>query len=73
MVNQAEFERELDVNISRLVDSYRTLLKKSMVEEDSMSRHEDLQCATASASIIHHAQRILDQIAELRMQIVLKE
>ena len=71
-MNKEEQERELTVNISRLVDCYRTLLKKAMIEGDDVSRHEELQCSTAANSIVHHAQCILDQISEMRMQVVLQ-
>ena len=71
-MNKEEFEREITLNVSRLVDSYRTLLKKATIEGDDASRHEELQCSTAATSIVHHAQCILDQISEIRMQVVLQ-
>lgn len=64
-----DFRRKVDTNISRLVESYRLLLKCSVVEK-SLSPHTHLQLSTASANIVLHGHSLLDQINELRLQVV---
>jgi hypothetical protein len=68
---QDDFKRKVDMNISRLVESYRILLKGGLLEK-SMAPHNQLQLSTAAANISYHSHALLDQVNELRLQIVLK-
>ena len=70
--NIDKFKRDLDTNISKLIDAYRTLLKKSELSS-TVGIHEELQVSTATASISFHCQALLDQINELKLQIILSD
>lgn len=67
-----KFTKELDTNLYKITEAYRTLLKKAQIDE-SYSNHEAFQIETASASLVTHAQAILDQIHDLRMHILLQQ
>jgi hypothetical protein len=45
------FQRKLETNINRLIESYKTLIKKSAVES-SHAPHESLVIAAAAATIV---------------------
>ena len=45
------FQRKLETNINRLIESYKTLIKKSVVES-SHAPHESLVIAAAAATIV---------------------
>lgn len=67
-----DFKRKVDMNVSRLVESYRILLKGGIIEK-SVPPHATLQLATASSNIVFHSHSLLDQINELRVQIILND
>jgi hypothetical protein len=60
----------VDATISRIVDSYRLLLKRSVLEE-SISVHEELQISNASGTVILNSQALLEIIQELRLKLIL--
>jgi hypothetical protein len=66
------FQRNLNINTNRLLDSYRTILQKSFIQ-DSTTVHDDLAAQSAAAAIVFHSQAILDQIHELRVAAVLAD
>jgi hypothetical protein len=45
------FQRKLDTNVSKLIESYKTLLKKSALE-NTHNPHEGLQITAAAATIV---------------------
>ena len=45
------FQRKLETNINRLIESYKTLIKKSAIES-SHAPHESLVIAAAAATIV---------------------
>ena len=65
------FNRKVDGTTARLVESYRMLLRKGVIE-DSVEPQTELQMNTAAANIAYYSQSLLDQINELRMEILLK-
>lgn len=68
-----QFNSELDVNTSRLVDAYKLILKNSMILEESISPHEKLQILIATSSTIYHSQALLDQIQLIKQSIIVKQ
>jgi len=60
-----------DAIVSRIVDSYRLLLKRSVLEE-SISIHEELQIGNATGTIIFNSQSLLEIIQELRLKLAVK-
>jgi len=67
-----KYRRDIDTNISKLIDAYRTLLKKSQLS-NTIGIHEELQINTATASISFHCQALLDRINDLKLQIILSD
>lgn len=45
------YQRQLEANLSRLIDSYKTLLKKSAID-NTHEPHESLQITAAAATIV---------------------
>ena len=45
------FQRKLETNVNKLIESYKTLLKKSSLEESHVP-HESLVITTAAATIV---------------------
>ena len=45
------FQRKLETNVNRLIESYKTLLKKSALES-SHAPHESLVMTSAAATIV---------------------
>jgi hypothetical protein len=48
---QENFLRDLDTNVYKLIDSYRTLLKKGQINS-SAGIHEEFPVGTATSSIV---------------------
>lgn len=48
---EEKFAREVDMNIYKLLDAYRVLLTRSVVEK-SLSIHEDFESQAAAASLV---------------------
>ena len=49
--NDEKFLREVDSNIYKMLESYRTLIQKSNIGE-SVAVHEELQIQVATASLV---------------------
>lgn len=69
-VEQEIFIQELDTDLYKLLDAYRSLLKKSQHID---SKKQELQFRTFTAQIAFHSQSLLEKISDLRMQIVLAD
>ena len=67
-----DFCREVDSHVSRLIDSYRSLLHKAHIGETSPPQFE-LQIRAASAEIVYHCSAMLDQVNELKFALLLKQ
>ncbi len=67
-----KFNRNVDATTARLVESYRMLLRKGVIE-DSVEPQAELQMDTAVSNIAFHTQNLLNQINELRMQIIMQK
>mmetsp|Transcript_4494 Transcript_4494/g.10139 ORF Transcript_4494/g.10139 Transcript_4494/m.10139 type:complete len:85 (-) Transcript_4494:167-421(-) len=63
------FVRDLDTNIYKLMESYRLLIRKGQVGTSNV--HEQLQVETASSNILLHSHALLEQIHDIRTQILL--
>lgn len=63
------FIREVDTHLNKLLDAYRTLLKKSSQVD---SQPQELQFNACSAQIAFHAQSLLEKVNNLRLQVVLQ-
>ena len=50
-MDSESFKNKLDLNASRLIESYRAILKKSLINETA-NVHDDLSVQTAAASIV---------------------
>ena len=61
---------DCDAIISRIIDSYRLLLKRSVLEE-SISVHEELQISNATGTLILNSQSLLEIIQELRLKLAI--
>ena len=72
--NSSKYQRTIQMDVaaitSRIIDSYRLLLKRSVLEE-SLSVHEELQISNATGTIIFNSQSLLDIIQELRLKLLL--
>ena len=62
-----DFNRRVDGSVSRLIGSYRVVLKSGVVE-NSLVPHAHVHLATAVANVELHAQAMVDQVNELRFQ-----
>ena len=71
-VVQDDFKRKVDQNVTRLVESYRILLKSGVVDK-SLAPHAQLQLQTATSNVVFHSHALLDQVNELRLQICLQD
>jgi hypothetical protein len=69
-VDQENFIREVDTDLYKLLDAYRSLLKKSQQID---SQQQELQFKTFTAQIAFHSQALLEKISDLRMQVVLSD
>ena len=69
-VVQDDFKRKVDMNVTRMVESYRILLKGGMIEK-SLPPHSQLHLSTAATNIVFHSHALLDQVNELRLQLAL--
>ena len=67
-----DYKRKVDAHVSRLVEAYRTLLKKGQVA-DKLEPHASLQIGTSVANIGLHVNALLDQINELRTNLLILE
>ena len=67
-----EFNRKVDANAARLVESYRILLKKAQVGS-SVEPQDELVLSTSASNIALHTHELLDQVNELRLQFVLHQ
>ena len=47
------FQRKLETNVNKLIESYKTLLKKSTLESAHVP-HESLVISAAAATIVRH-------------------
>ena len=64
------FKRKVDANAAALVESYRILLKKAHIGAAAEPQDEVL-ISTASENIVSHTHSLLDQVNELRKQLLL--
>jgi hypothetical protein len=67
-----DFNRSVDGHVSRLIDSYRLLLQKAVVE-DTVGPQLELQLETVSSNVIYHAHALLDKIHELKLELLLDD
>jgi len=65
-----EFKKMTDASVSRLLESYKILLKKACIGS-TMQPQDDLLIMTAASNIASHSHFLLDQVNELRMQLLL--
>ena len=66
-----EFKKMTDASVSRLLESYKILLKKACIGSTTMQPQDDLLIMTAASNIASHSHFLLDQVNELRMQLLL--
>jgi hypothetical protein len=69
---QDDFKRKVDMNVTRMVESYRILLKGGVIEK-SLPPHTGLQLSAAASNIVFHSHALLDQVNELRLQLILQD
>jgi hypothetical protein len=65
-----EFRRQIDANAASLVEAYRVILKKAAVGA-TVEPQDDLLVAAAAAMIETHTHSLLEQVDELRKQLLL--
>lgn len=65
-----EFNRRVDVSISRLLRAYRHLLEAGEISPTDPP-HAQLLVQTSAAELKYHCQSLLDQIHELRIRYIL--
>ena len=54
--HEGDFSRDVNVNCSRLLESYKTILKRAQVADDfSVQMHEELQLQTSAETIVRRS------------------
>ena len=62
-----DFNRRVDGSVSRLIESYRVLLKGGTVDK-SHAPSVHMQFSATAANVALHAHALLDQVNELRLE-----
>ena len=62
-----DFNRRVDGSVSRLIESYRVVLKGGTVDK-SLPPNAHMHFSAAAANVALHAHALLDQVNELRLE-----
>jgi hypothetical protein len=67
-----EINGEVDTDLHKLIDSYKVLLKKCVVNK-SLGIHEQFEVEASATNIVYHCQHLLDIVYQLKTMLILQQ
>jgi len=62
---EKELASQVDALCSKLIESYKLILKRSRIEDESVQEHEQLQLSTATENIVSYEVLLIDSYTYL--------